>query len=128
MTNLATVVLGPKSYDEHLVSIQVIPISSQTATAVIVTDKGYVENKTFVTNDMSPETLSSCVKILNERLNGTSISEIYEKTEALKPLVTKMVGKIQSLLWKHLLKHLLVLQKEITYIRRYKVTRTSRLR
>jgi len=97
MTNLATVVLGPKSYDEHLVSIQVIPISSQTATAVIVTDKGYVENKTFVTNDMSPETLSSCVKILNERLNGTSISEIYEKTEALKPLVTKMVGKNSEL-------------------------------
>lgn len=93
MTNLATVVLGPKASDEHLVSIQVIPLSEQVATAVIVTDRGYVENKTFVTGTIGPEILAQCVKLLNERLNGTSISEVVEKTAALKPLVSQMVGK-----------------------------------
>ncbi|MCF0116900.1 MAG: heat-inducible transcription repressor HrcA, partial [Bacilli bacterium] len=48
MTNLASVVLGPASDNEHLVSLQIIPLTNSSATAVFVTDKGYVENKTFV--------------------------------------------------------------------------------
>lgn len=98
MTNLATVVLGPKSCDERLVSIQVIPISEQVATAVIVTDRGYVENKTFIIDQLSPDALSSCVKLMNERLNGTSISDLVSKTAALKPLINKMIGKNSEVL------------------------------
>lgn len=93
MTNLATVVLGPKSDEEHLASVQVIPLSGQVATAVIVTDRGYVENKTFRTGSLSPEVLSSCVKLLNERLTGTAISDVVAKTDALKPLVIDIVGQ-----------------------------------
>ena len=47
MTNLASVVLGPSADEERLVSIQLVPINSFTVTAIFVTDKGYVENKTF---------------------------------------------------------------------------------
>lgn len=45
MTNLASVVLGPEASEEHLVSIQFIPLSQNSATAVFVTDKGYVETR-----------------------------------------------------------------------------------
>ena len=38
MTNLASVVLGPNAEEEHLLSVQVIPLSSTSATAVFVTD------------------------------------------------------------------------------------------
>ena len=47
MTNLASVVLGPSAEEEHLVSIQLIPLSLNSVTAIFVTDRGYVENKTF---------------------------------------------------------------------------------
>lgn len=71
MTNLATVVLGPDAKGEHLISVQLIPISSETATVVFVTDKGYVENKTFVfDDDIDLKDIEGCVKILNDPHSG----------------------------------------------------------
>ena len=97
MTNLAVGVLGPKVNDEHLVSVQVIPIGENTATAVFVTDQGYVENKTFVIDkSMSPEDVKKTVELLNERLKGTPVAELVPKMEAMKPAVNDyMVGQDQ---------------------------------
>ncbi len=92
MTNLASVVLGPKVNEEKLVSVQVIPLSKTTATAVFVTDQGYVENKTFVVDQgSSPEELQKTVNLLNERLKGTPIVELVPKMEAMRPAVTDYV-------------------------------------
>lgn len=92
MTNLASVVLGPDAEEEHLVSIQLIPISDKTATAVFVTDQGYVENKTFVfQHSITPSDIEKCVSLLNDRLKGTAISSLLEKMEGIKPLLTDYV-------------------------------------
>lgn len=95
MTDLATVVLGPKTAEEHLVSLQIIPIGANTATAVFVTDQGYVENKTFMIDDkIGMENLQKTVALLNERLKGTAISDLVEKMEAMKPAMTDyLVGQ-----------------------------------
>lgn len=95
MTDLATVVLGPKTAQEHLVSVQVIPIGKNTATAVFVTDQGYVENKTFVIQEgVSLEDISKTVALLNDRLKGTAIADIVGKMEAMKPAVADyLVGQ-----------------------------------
>ncbi len=95
MTNLASVVLGPKVEEENLISVQLIPISSQTVTAVFVTDKGYVENKTFViAEEIDASEVQKTVSFLNERLKGTPISQIVSKMEAMKPAVSDyMVGQ-----------------------------------
>lgn len=94
MTNLASVVLGPNAEEEHLVSIQMIPISENTMTAVFVTDQGYVENKTFILDEsMSVKDIENCIKLLNDRLKGTSISRLIEKMEAMKPLIEDYVSK-----------------------------------
>ncbi len=86
MTNLASVVLGPSSNEEALASVQLIPLSSNSATAVFVTDKGYVENKTFIVEDsLSIAEVQKMVNALNDRLVGTPISEIVPKMEAMKP-------------------------------------------
>lgn len=88
MTNLASVVLGPKIEEEHLVSVQVIPLGHQTATAVFVTDQGYVENKTFLVPDsIDLEELTKAVKILNERLAGTAICDLVPKMKAMQPTI-----------------------------------------
>src|SRR5574344_2485390 len=51
MTNLASVVLGPSVQQERLAKVQLIPLSKNSATAVFVTDQGYVENKTFIVDE-----------------------------------------------------------------------------
>ena len=92
MTNLASVVLGPNANEEHLVSIQFIPLSQNSATAVFVTDKGYVENKTFILpKNINISDIEICMKMLNDRLKGTPVSGLVEKTELLKPIITEYV-------------------------------------
>lgn len=92
MTNLASVVLGPEASEEHLVSIQFIPLSQNSATAVFVTDKGYVENKTFILpKNINISDIEGCMKMLNDRLKGTAVSGLKEKTELLKPIITQYV-------------------------------------
>ena len=92
MTNLASIVLGPNANEEKLVSVQIIPLSQSSATCVFVTDQGYVENKTFVINEKTKlSDIESCVKLLNERLQGTRISELVPKMEAIRPLLNDYV-------------------------------------
>lgn len=95
MTNLAVGVLGPKVNNEKLISIQLIPIGPNTATAVFVTDQGYVENKTFVIDEaMAPADVQKTMELLSKRLVGTPISELVPKMEAMKPAVTDyLVGQ-----------------------------------
>lgn len=92
MTNLASIVLGPNASEEKLVSVQIVPISENSATCVFVTNQGYVENKTFVLDEKhKPEDIEGCVKLLNERLKGTSISELVPKMQAIKPLLSEYI-------------------------------------
>lgn len=92
MTNLASVVLGPSADEEHLASIQLIPLSENSATCVFVTDKGYVENKTFVfENTVSIGDVQKCVTMINDRTKGTAISQLVDKMQAIKPLIESMI-------------------------------------
>ncbi len=100
MTNLASVVLGPNADEEHLVSIQVIPLSANSASAIFVTDKGYVENKTFVLDPKANiNDIKQCVEMINKRLVGTPISGLIEKMELMKPLLETMI-KSNDLIYK----------------------------
>ena len=92
MTNLVTVVMGPDENKEKLASIQMVQISDNTITAIFVTDKGYVENKTFIVPDnLKAGEIVNCVSLLNDRLKGTPIVELVEKTEALKPVLNDYI-------------------------------------
>ena len=92
MTNLVSVVLGPNAQEEHLASIQLIPLSNKSASCVFVTDKGYVENKTFIfDDDISLDDVTKCVQLINERTKGTAISGLVDKMDAIKPLIESMI-------------------------------------
>lgn len=94
MTNLASIVLGPNAKEERLVSLSIIPISGNSATAIFVTDQGYVENKTFVIPEhMAMKDLQKSVTLLNERLIGTPISELVAKMEAIRPILQDYVAE-----------------------------------
>lgn len=92
MTSLVSVVMGPDEKAERLASMQMIQISDNSLTAVFVTNKGYVENKTFIVPEgIDPKEIISCVQLLNERLVGTPIVDLVPKTEALKPILSDYI-------------------------------------
>ena len=92
MTSLVSVVLGPDENQEKLASVQLIPISENTITAVFVTDKGYVENKTFIVQDsINANEVVSCMNMLNERLKGTPVCQLADKMNAIEPVLKDYV-------------------------------------
>ena len=92
MTNLVSVVMGPDEKEEKLANVQLVQISDNTITAIFVTDKGYVENKTFIISEgMKTEEVVQCVKLLNERLKGTPICQLADKMQALKPVLSEYI-------------------------------------
>ena len=92
MTNLVSVVTGSKDTIEKLANVQLVKISDNTLTAIFVTDKGYVENKTFIIpSSIKSDEMVDCVKLLNDRLTGTPVNELVEKVEALKPILNDYV-------------------------------------
>ena len=92
MTNLVSVVMGPDEEKEKLASVQLVKISDNTITAIFVTDKGYVENKTFILEgDVSTDELVQCMDVLNQRLKGTPVNQLITKMEALKPVLSDYV-------------------------------------
>lgn len=99
MTDLATLVLGPEANLDRLASIQVIPIDDNALTAIIVTDKGYVENKTFViSEELVSGDIQAAVQLINKRLVGSSINELGEKLDAMRPLITELLGEKTNML------------------------------
>lgn len=92
MTNLVSVVMGPDENKECLAKVQLVPISENTITAIFVTDKGYVENKTFIIDsNIDSNEVVKCVQLLNDRLVGTPVSGLVDKMEALKPVLQDYV-------------------------------------
>ena len=92
MTNLVSVVMGPDESKEYLAKVQLIPINKNTITAIFVTDKGYVENKTFIVPDtVDSAEIVKCVELLNDRLIGTPVSQLVEKMQSIRPLLQDYV-------------------------------------
>lgn len=96
MTNMATIVLGPRAVNETLVSIQLLKLTEKTAMGIFITDSGYVEKKTFVISSKDGITfqqLTNVIAMLNERLAGTKIIDLEAKVKALHPIISQMYGR-----------------------------------
>ena len=92
MTNLVSVVSRGDEDLERLASVQLVPINENTITAIFVTDKGYVQNKTFILDEnIKSDDLVKCVNLLNDRLKGTPITELVPKMELIKPILSDYV-------------------------------------
>ncbi len=79
LTNYTSIVLGPAVSVNKLKRIQIIPLNKETAVAILVTDSGHVENRTFsLPGSINSSDLEKMVNILNERLNGVPLDELHD--------------------------------------------------
>lgn len=87
-TNYTSIVLGPEVFDTKLKHIQLIPLTRETAVAIIVTNTGHVENRTItMPAGIDGADIEKFVNILNERLSGVPLLE-------LRGAITREITKI----------------------------------
>ncbi|RSK27905.1 heat-inducible transcriptional repressor HrcA [Bacillus sp. HMF5848] len=80
ITNYTAISLGPALKENKLRSLQIIPISKDTAVAIIVTDKGHVQNKTITfSQQINPAEVEKLVNILNEQLVGVPLVDLRDR-------------------------------------------------
>lgn len=80
LTNYTSIVLGPDVFGTTLKSLQIIPITDTTAVALIVTNTGHVENKTFTLPEgMSMSDIEKVVNLLNDRLKNVNLKQFKSK-------------------------------------------------
>lgn len=80
LTNYTSIVLGPDMFGTTLKSVQIIPLTEQTAVALIVTNTGHVESKTFMLpQGISMSDIEKVVNLLNDRLKNVNLRQFKSK-------------------------------------------------
>ena len=104
LTTYTTILLGPDVQHHRVKRFQIVPLSEQTAVAIIVTDNGHVENRVLtLPPGLSPSDIEKMVNILNDRLIGVPLHDLHLKLEkealaVLKQHVNTADTVIQSLM------------------------------
>lgn len=77
LTNYTSIILGPQMFETKLNQIQIVPLSKHSAVAILVTNTGHVEHRSFTIPEGYQVTdLEKLVNILNERLRGVPIAHL----------------------------------------------------
>lgn len=99
MTNYTSLVLGSSSLDNRLKKVEVVPINDKTIIAIIITDKGHIENKTISVSDMiKVDEIRKMVDLINNLLVGTLIDEVNKKLEfEIKPIIGKYIKQQEAI-------------------------------
>lgn len=98
MTNLTTGILGPDASKTRLEHLKLFQIDERNAVCVLITNTGHTENRNFqFRSNVSLKDIETCVEILNSRLKGSLVSELYDKLENLRPILSKHVQRYEML-------------------------------
>lgn len=96
LTNYTTIILGPNVDNTTLKQIQIITLTPQSAVAILVTNSGHVEHRSFtIPPGIQTVDIEKMVNVLNERLVGIPIAQLGHKLET----------EVYGLLKKHLNHH-----------------------
>lgn len=98
MTNLTSIVLGPNSSRQTLQHVELVPINTQSAVAIIVTSSGHIENKIFqFGTDVSIKDLKTCCELFNEQLHGVPIYQVIDKMQEIRPIMSAKIVRSEVL-------------------------------
>lgn len=95
LTNYTALTIGPERKNSRLTGFRLVPITRGQYMAILVTDKGYVENKIFTLSpDIDAGKLQKMINIFNEELVGHKVVDVVEKMQKEIPyIIRKYVGK-----------------------------------
>jgi len=79
LTNYTSIILGPELLETKLKQIQMITLSPSTAVAILVTNTGHVEHRTFsIPPEIKSSELEKMVNIINHHLAGSPVISLPE--------------------------------------------------
>ncbi len=88
LTSYTTFSLGPEIKDRRLTGFRIVPLNSRQVIAIVVTDKGNVENQVFtLPENLGSQDLEKIVRIVNERLVGDPLMTVYHKLRTEIPMI-----------------------------------------
>lgn len=99
ITNYTSVILGSTSNENLLEKVEIVPISDGNVVAIVVTDKGHVENKNInIPSTIDMKEVSKTAELLNKMLRHTPINEVPSKLEfEIKPIIGNYVKDYEIL-------------------------------
>jgi len=98
ITNYTSVVLGSKSHDNTLKEVNVVPLTNNSMSVIVITDTGFVEHKTINVEGISLDEVKKTVSLINNLIVGTPIDEVSSKLEfEVKPIIGKYVKEHERL-------------------------------
>lgn len=99
LTNYASIVLGSDANTNLLKQVNIIPLDNHKIVALVVTQKGVVENKQFSLDENTDiKELIKTSEIINKMLVGTPISDVAKRLEfELKPVIAKQVHDYETI-------------------------------
>lgn len=82
LTSYTSIILGPKVFETTLKQLQIIHVSANTAVAILVTNTGHVEHRSFmIPTEIKASDLEKLVNILNERLHDVPIIHLLDRLQ-----------------------------------------------
>lgn len=99
LTNYTSIILGNSSKDNMISKVEVIPINDNDLVAIVVTDKGHVENRNITIEEkVSVLEIKQTVDLINKFIVGTPIDEVSLKLEMeVKPQIADSVKQQRAI-------------------------------
>lgn len=80
LTNYTSIVLGPEIFNNTMKHIQLVPLTNETAVAIIVTNTGHVENRTVsIPQGLPMSQIEKFINILNTKLHGVPLLQLKSR-------------------------------------------------
>lgn len=77
LTNYTSIILGPEVFETKLKQIQIVTLSKHTAVAILITNTGHVEHRTFsIPPPLNVSDMEKMANILNERLHDVPFVQL----------------------------------------------------
>jgi len=99
LTNYTSIVLGSSSSYNKISKVEVIPITDTNLVAIVVTDKGHVENRNIsIEEKVSIFEIKQTVDLINKFIVGTPVDEVSMKLELeVKPKISDSVKQQKAI-------------------------------
>ncbi len=99
ITNYTSIVLGKSSKENLLQKVDIIKLDEEKIIALVATNKGIVQNKTFtLAINTNIDEIIRVSEIINKMLIGTPIDKVGERLEfEIKPIIVKEIEQHEAI-------------------------------